>query len=123
MVLKRKVCDLCQYHVCSEEEFINASPSEKARFASKWYYHINSKSHDMEVAKYNNRKHYHLNVDGKDVVLKQMNARYASILNKDYPYLLPDNRKIKTIHFEFYDDDFSEYCDDIFKENGFVVSK
>ena len=123
MVLKEKVCELCQYTVCSEEEYLSASTKVRQQYSKKWDNHINSKSHDMEVAKYNRRKHYHLNVEGKEVVLKEMKEKFATMLNKDYHYLLPDNRKIKTIHFEFYEEDFAKYCDDIFKENGFIVPK
>lgn len=123
MVLKEKVCDICKYHVCSEEEYLSAPYELRQLYARNWNNHINSKSHDMEVAKHNRRKHYHLNVEGKEVVLREMNDKYATMLNKDYPYLLPDNKKIKTIHFEFYDEDFTKYCDDIFKENGFVKQR
>ena len=123
MVVRRKICDICKYHVCSEEEYLSASTEVRQQYARKWIYHLKSKQHHLSVSSINKRTDYHLNVEGKDAVLNDMNATYIRMLNKEYPYLLPEGKKIKAIHFEYYDDSITDYCDEIFKEHGFIVSK
>ena len=123
MVITDRYCKVCEYLVCSEEEYEKASKEEKQAFRVKWNHHLNSKGHENSVLRSEKRKTRILNIEGKEKVLKDMTQKFCIMLNKEFPYLLPDGKKILDIHFEYYDEKLSKYTDDIFREHGFLPTK
>ena len=121
MVLKRKVCDICKYHVCSVEEYNNASPSERANYSSKWCHHLNSKQHLLAEYDIQRRKEHYCDVEDKENVIKNLKHDIIRMCNTEMRGLFP--HKILDIHFEYCNRETEEYCAPILKENGFIVPK
>ena len=121
MVVKRKVCDLCKYHVCSEEEFLSASKEQRAKYNSKWYSHINSTKHHLErINQYKLQEKQLIEGGGKEKVFDALLNEFIATLNKKYDYLLPDGLFVKGISLTYYDKKTSDACRDILKLRGFL---
>ena len=88
MVLRTKVCDMCKYKVCNEEEYLSATQKERVKFSRLWDKHLRSMEHRMTLEE----KALHDSIEYK----KKLNDLRSS-MTTTFNTLLPEGKKVKGI--------------------------
>jgi hypothetical protein len=98
MVLKEKVCDMCKYKVCNEEEYLSATQKERAKFGRLWNKHLRSWEHRFHLQQ-KQRHDYTIEVM-RDEYRNRLNGLRSSIITRVNTQS-PEGEKIKAVIFIF----------------------